>query len=104
MNLRISLILPVLILLGGCAHVAEADGARRPKTDMGAAISTARSYINSHNIDVSEQFLSSVVSFHDVYKPRKTGWRLTWVPANPTTLDGEWSVYVYDDGRVLTDE
>ena len=104
MNLRIPLILAAVIILSGCAHIAEADGARRPRTDMGAAISIARSYIESHHIDVSEQFLSSVVSFHDVYKPEKTGWRLTWVPADPMTLDGEWSVYVYDDGRVLTDE
>ena len=104
MNLRTFIILPLVIFLGGCAHLTEADGARRPKTDMATAISIARSYIKSHQIDVSEQFLSSVVSFHDVYKPEKTGWRLTWVPADPMTLDGEWSIYVYDDGRIKTDE
>ena len=69
MNLRTFIILPLVIFLGGCAHLTEADGARRPKTDMATAISIARSYIKSHQIDVSEQFLSSVVSFHDVYKP-----------------------------------
>jgi hypothetical protein len=104
MNLRTALTLALVILLCGCAHITEANGDRRPKTDMGAAISIARSYIKSHHIDVSEQFLSSAVSFHDVYKPEKTGWRLTWVPANPTTLDGEWSISVYDDGRVIADE
>jgi len=103
MTSRIALILLPLTLLAGCAHIREADGARRPKMAMSDAISVARSYIQTHAIDVSDQFLSGVNSFHDVYKPEKTGWRLTWVPADPFTLDGEWSIYVYDDGHVKAD-
>jgi hypothetical protein len=71
---------------------------------MDTAISIARSYVKDHEIDVSGQFLSRVVSFHDVYHPENTGWRLTWIPADAVTLDGEWSIYVYDDGRVTADE
>jgi hypothetical protein len=103
MTSRISLLLLSTLFLASCAHIREADGARRPKTEMSDAISIARSYIHAHKIDVSDQFLGSVTSFHDVYKPEKTGWHLTWVPADPFTLDGEWSIYVYDDGHVKTD-
>ena len=91
------------LLLSGCTHTRHQDEtreARKPKTEMSHAIYLARSYISSHNIDVSNQFLSRVASFHDVYDPVKTGWVLTWVPSDAFTLDGEWSIYVYDNGLV----
>ena len=103
---RYSTLFLVFLLLSGCVHTRHQDetgGARKPKTEMTQAIEMARSYINSHNIDVSNQFLSRVSSFHDVYNPVKTGWVLTWVPRDPLTLDGEWSIYVYDNGLVRVD-
>ena len=88
------------LLLSGLPHGVLAQETREPKTELIEAIDTATAYVADQGFDITGMFIQRVFALHNVRDTSKSGWLVTWAPTNPYTLDGELSVYVYDDGRV----
>lgn len=80
--------------------IANSIAAAKPKIELNEAARLAQSYVASHKIENGDRYLAKVNWHEDFEHPEKSCWIVFWAHNEPTRLDGELVVWVYEDGRI----